>query len=168
MKSPIARLIDDGGDSNCVVALGQTADSKSISMGEDVTLPCEKLRIVSCGAAAMAKVSNKLHRHFVPVGQRYPVEILEESMGEGINGRSSGHADFKFDAGGRCPSCVYMEVHPAAAEGKHFQRGVESIIQYLPSTLLTKFRVRRAIDLQPHRRLRRLLPNIRPTIGCAQ
>lgn len=57
----------------------------------------------------MAKVRTSLLRHFVPSGQRYPIESLEESLGEGI---MSGHPDmpeFKFDARDVGAIIVYLK-----------------------------------------------------------
>jgi cytochrome c len=82
-----------------VIALlssGQIAIAEDLKHGEALlTRDC-----ASCHAVGRSGESpNKLAPPFRTLGQRYPVESLEEALGEGI---LSGHPDmpeFKFDAG---------------------------------------------------------------------
>ena len=70
-----------------VVALGQTANAQSIKHGEELLVK----NCASCHAVGRnGESSNKLAPPFRTLGQRYPVESLEESLGEGI---MSGHPD---------------------------------------------------------------------------
>ena len=78
-----------------VVALGQTATAQNLKHGEE-------LLVQNCGSCHAVgrngESSHKLAPPFRTLGQRYPIESLEEALGEGI---MSGHPDmpeFKFDA----------------------------------------------------------------------
>jgi mono/diheme cytochrome c family protein len=76
-------------------ALGQTAFAQGLKRGEELLVK----NCASCHAVGRTgESSNKLAPPFRILGQRYPIESLEESLGEGI---MSGHPDmpeFKFDA----------------------------------------------------------------------
>jgi cytochrome c len=89
-----------------VVALGQTATAQSLKHGEELLVK----NCVSCHAVGRnGESSNKLAPPFRTLGQRYPVESLEESLGEGI---MSGHPDmpeFKFDARDVGAIIVYLK-----------------------------------------------------------
>jgi cytochrome c len=78
-----------------VAALGQAATAQSAKHGEELLVK----NCASCHAVGRnGESSNRLAPPFRTLGQRYPVESLEESLGEGI---MSGHPDmpeFKFDA----------------------------------------------------------------------
>ncbi|MGB2595852.1 MAG: cytochrome c [Pseudolabrys sp.] len=89
-----------------VVALGQTANAQSIKHGEELLVK----NCASCHAVGRnGESSNKLAPPFRSLGQRYPIESLEESLGEGI---MSGHPDmpeFKFDAKDVGAIIVYLK-----------------------------------------------------------
>lgn len=78
-----------------VIALGQAAVAQSGKHGEELLVK----NCASCHAVGRnGESSNKLAPPFRTLGQRYPIESLEEALGEGI---MSGHPDmpeFKFDA----------------------------------------------------------------------
>jgi len=78
-----------------VVALAQSAFAQSARRGEELLVK----NCASCHAVGRNGESpNKVAPPFRTLGQRYPIESLEESLGEGI---MSGHPDmpeFKFDA----------------------------------------------------------------------
>jgi cytochrome c len=79
-----------------VVAVGQVASAQDLKHGEQLlTRNC-----ASCHATGRSGESlDKLASPFRTLGQRYPIESLEEALGEGI---LSGHPEmpgFKFDAG---------------------------------------------------------------------
>jgi cytochrome c len=78
------------------MAAGQVAAAQDLKHGEDLlTRSC-----APCHAVGRSGESpNKIAPPFRTLGQRYPIESLEEALGEGI---MSGHPDmpeFKFDAG---------------------------------------------------------------------
>jgi mono/diheme cytochrome c family protein len=89
-----------------VVALGQTAIAQNLKHGEELLVK----NCASCHAVGRnGESSNKLAPPFRTLGQRYPVESLEESLGEGI---MSGHPDmpeFKFDARDVGAIIVYLK-----------------------------------------------------------
>ena len=89
-----------------VVALGQTAIAQNLKHGEELLVK----NCASCHAVGRnGESSNKLAPPFRALGQRYPVESLEESLGEGI---MSGHPDmpeFKFDARDVGAIIVYLK-----------------------------------------------------------
>lgn len=89
-----------------VVALGQTAIAQNLKHGEELLVK----NCASCHAVGRnGESSNKLAPPFRTLGQRYPVESLEESLGEGI---MSGHPDmpeFKFDAKDVDAIIVYLK-----------------------------------------------------------
>jgi len=89
-----------------VVALGQTAIAQNLKHGEELLVK----NCASCHAVGRnGESSNKLAPPFRTLGQRYPVESLEESLGEGI---MSGHPDmpeFKFDAQDVGAIIVYLK-----------------------------------------------------------
>jgi len=89
-----------------VVALGQTAIAQNLKHGEELLVK----NCASCHAVGRnGESSNKLAPPFRALGQRYPVESLEESLGEGI---MSGHPDmpeFKFDAKDVGAIIVYLK-----------------------------------------------------------
>lgn len=89
-----------------VVALGQTAIAQNLKHGEELLVK----NCASCHAVGRnGESSNKLAPPFRTLGQRYPVESLEESLGEGI---MSGHPDmpeFKFDARDVDAIIVYLK-----------------------------------------------------------
>jgi cytochrome c len=89
-----------------VVALGQTAFAQSARRGEELLVK----NCASCHAVGRnGESSNKLAPPFRTLGQRYPIESLEESLGEGI---MSGHPDmpeFKFDAKDVGAIVVYLK-----------------------------------------------------------
>jgi len=89
-----------------VVALGQTAIAQNLKHGEELLVK----NCASCHAVGRnGESSNKLAPPFRTLGQRYPVESLEESLGEGI---MSGHPDmpeFKFDAKDVGAIIVYLK-----------------------------------------------------------
>jgi len=78
-----------------VVTAGQAAIAQNLKHGEE-------LLIHNCGSCHEVGRSGESPHKFAPpfrtLGQRYPIESLEEALGEGI---MSGHPDmpeFKFDA----------------------------------------------------------------------
>jgi len=78
------------------VAAASAATAQDVKRGEELlTRHC-----ASCHAVGRSGEStHKFASAFRTLGQRYPVESLEEALGEGI---ISGHPDmpeFKFDAG---------------------------------------------------------------------
>jgi len=89
-----------------VVALGQTAIAQNLKHGEELLVK----NCASCHAVGRnGESSNKLAPPFRTLGQRYPIESLEESLGEGI---MSGHPDmpeFKFDAKDVGAIIVYLK-----------------------------------------------------------
>ena len=89
-----------------VVALGQIANAQSIKHGEELLVK----NCAPCHAVGRnGESSNKLAPPFRTLGQRYPIESLEESLGEGI---MSGHPDmpeFKFDARDVGAIIVYLK-----------------------------------------------------------
>ena len=89
-----------------VVALGQTAIAQNLKHGEELLVK----NCASCHAVGRnGESSNKLAPPFRTLGQRYPIESLEESLGEGI---MSGHPDmpeFKFDAKDVDAIIVYLK-----------------------------------------------------------
>jgi mono/diheme cytochrome c family protein len=89
-----------------VAAPRQTAIAQSIKHGEELLVK----NCASCHAVGRnGESSNKLAPPFRTLGQRYPVESLEESLGEGI---MSGHPDmpeFKFDAKDVGAIIVYLK-----------------------------------------------------------
>ena len=89
-----------------VVALGQTAIAQNLKHGEELLVK----NCASCHAVGRnGESSNKLAPPFRSLGQRYPIESLEESLGEGI---MSGHPDmpeFKFDARDVGAIIVYLK-----------------------------------------------------------
>lgn len=89
-----------------VVALGQTAIAQNLKHGEELLVK----NCASCHAVGRnGESSNKLAPPFRTLGQRYPIESLEESLGEGI---MSGHPDmpeFKFDARDVGAIIVYLK-----------------------------------------------------------
>jgi mono/diheme cytochrome c family protein len=89
-----------------VVALGQTAIAQNLKHGEELLVK----NCASCHAVGRnGESSNKLAPPFRSLGQRYPIESLEESLGEGI---MSGHPDmpeFKFDAKDVGAIIVYLK-----------------------------------------------------------
>ena len=89
-----------------VVALGQTAIAQSLKHGEELLVK----NCASCHAVGRnGESANKLAPPFRSLGQRYPIESLEESLGEGI---MSGHPDmpeFKFDAKDVGAIIVYLK-----------------------------------------------------------
>jgi len=89
-----------------VVALGQTAIAQNLKHGEELLVK----NCASCHAVGRnGESANKLAPPFRTLGQRYPVESLEESLGEGI---MSGHPDmpeFKFDAKDVGAIIVYLK-----------------------------------------------------------
>ena len=89
-----------------VVALGQTAIAQNLKHGEELLVK----NCASCHAVGRnGESSIKLAPPFRTLGQRYPVESLEESLGEGI---MSGHPDmpeFKFDARDVGAIIVYLK-----------------------------------------------------------
>ena len=78
-----------------VVASGQTVLAQNIKHGEELLVK----NCAACHAVGLNGESpNKLAPAFRTLGQRYPIESLDEALGEGI---MSGHPDmpeFKFDA----------------------------------------------------------------------
>ena len=79
-----------------VIAAGHVAGAQELKHGEELlTRNC-----ATCHAVGRSGESpNKTAPAFRTLGQRYPIESLEESLGEGI---MSGHPDmpeFSFDAG---------------------------------------------------------------------
>ena len=78
-----------------LLSLGHDAISQDLKRGEALlTRDCASCHAVSRNGES----SNKLAPPFRTLGQRYPIESLEEALGEGI---LSGHPDmpeFKFDA----------------------------------------------------------------------
>ena len=89
-----------------VVALGQTAIAQNLKHGEELLVK----NCASCHAVGRnGESSDKLAPPFRTLGQRYPIESLEESLGEGI---MSGHPDmpeFKFDAKDVGAIIVYLK-----------------------------------------------------------
>ena len=89
-----------------VVALGQTAIAQNLKHGEELLVK----NCASCHAVGRnGESTNKLAPPFRSLGQRYPIESLEESLGEGI---MSGHPDmpeFKFDARDVGAIIVYLK-----------------------------------------------------------
>ena len=77
------------------VAVGQVATAQDIKHGEELL----NRNCASCHAIGRSGESlYKLAPPFRTLGQRYPIELLEEALGEGI---LSGHPEmpeFKFDA----------------------------------------------------------------------
>jgi cytochrome c len=78
------------------MAAGQPAIAQALKHGEELL----NRNCAACHAVARTGESpNKLAPPFRTLGQRYPIESLEEALGEGI---MSGHPDmpeFSFDAG---------------------------------------------------------------------
>ena len=89
-----------------VVARGQTAIAQNLKHGEELLVK----NCASCHAVGRnGESSDKLAPPFRTLGQRYPVESLEESLGEGI---MSGHPDmpeFKFNAKDVGAIIVYLK-----------------------------------------------------------
>jgi mono/diheme cytochrome c family protein len=89
-----------------VVVLVKTAIAQGLKHGEELLVK----NCASCHAVGRnGESSNKLAPPFRTLGQRYPVESLEESLGEGI---MSGHPDmpeFKFDARDVDAIIVYLK-----------------------------------------------------------
>lgn len=89
-----------------VIAVGQTAAAQGPKHGEELLVK----NCASCHAVGRnGESSNKLAPPFRTLGQRYPIESLEESLGEGI---MSGHPDmpeFKFDAKDVDAIIVYLK-----------------------------------------------------------
>jgi len=89
-----------------VVARGQTAIAQNLKHGEELLVK----NCASCHAVGRnGESSDKLAPPFRTLGQRYPIESLEESLGEGI---MSGHPDmpeFKFDAKDVGAIIVYLK-----------------------------------------------------------
>jgi cytochrome c len=89
-----------------VVALGQAAFAQNARRGEELLVK----NCASCHAVGRNGESpNKLAPAFRTLGQRYPIESLEEALGEGI---MSGHPDmpeFKFDAQDVGAIIVYLK-----------------------------------------------------------
>jgi cytochrome c len=107
MKSPLHRLdCTTVATAIAIVALGQTAIAQGVKHGEELLVK----NCASCHAVGRnGESSNKLAPPFRTLGQRYPVESLEESLGEGI---MSGHPDmpeFKFDAKDVGAIIVYLK-----------------------------------------------------------
>jgi|SRR5215470_11374481 len=89
-----------------VIVPGQTAFAQSARHGEELLVkscaPCHAV-------GRNGESSNRLAPPFRTLGQRYPIESLEESLGEGI---MSGHPDmpeFKFDAKDVDAIIVYLK-----------------------------------------------------------
>ena len=78
------------------MAAGQPAIAQTLKRGEELL----NRNCAPCHAVARTGESpNKIAPPFRILGQRYPIESLEEALGEGI---MSGHPDmpeFSFDAG---------------------------------------------------------------------
>jgi len=78
------------------MAAGKPAIAQALQPGEELL----NRSCAACHAVARTGESpNKLAPPFRTLGQRYPIESLEEALGEGI---MSGHPDmpeFSFDAG---------------------------------------------------------------------
>jgi cytochrome c len=78
-----------------VMTIGQAATAQSLKHGEELLIGA----CASCHAVGRTgESSHKFAPPFRTLGQRYPIESLEEALGEGI---MSGHPDmpeFKFDA----------------------------------------------------------------------
>jgi cytochrome c len=79
-----------------VMTIGQAATAQNLKHGEE-------LLVRNCGSCHAVGRSGESPHDLAPpfrtLGQRYPIESLEEALGEGI---MSGHPDmpeFKFDAG---------------------------------------------------------------------
>jgi len=77
------------------MTIGQAATAQNLKLGEE-------LLVRGCGSChAVGRTGESAHKFAPPfrtLGQRYPIESLEEALGEGI---MSGHPDmpeFKFDA----------------------------------------------------------------------
>ena len=89
-----------------VLAIGQPAFAQNAKRGEELLVK----NCAPCHAVGRNGESpNKLAPAFRTLGQRYPVESLEESLGEGI---MSGHPDmpeFKFDAQDVGAIIVYLK-----------------------------------------------------------
>ena len=83
-----------------VMALGMTAMMQAAAAAEDIKRG-ETLLARDCGSCHAVGRGDSPDKHapaFHTLGQRYPVEALEEAPGEGF---MSGHPDmpeFKFDA----------------------------------------------------------------------
>jgi cytochrome c len=79
----------------CVPLAGRFAAAQDVKRGEDLLVR----NCASCHAVGRSGESpHKLAPPFRTLGQRYPIESLEEALGEGI---MSGHPDmpeFRFDA----------------------------------------------------------------------
>ena len=78
-----------------VMTIGQVATAQNLKHGEE-------LLVRACASChAVGRTGESTHKFAPPfrtLGQRYPIESLEEALGEGI---MSGHPDmpeFKFDA----------------------------------------------------------------------
>src|SRR5262249_38798029 len=89
-----------------VVASVHAVFAQGVRHGEELLVkncaPCE-------GVGRKGESPNKLAPPFRTLGQRYPIESLEESLGEGI---MSGHPDmpeFKFDAKDVDAIIVYLK-----------------------------------------------------------
>ena len=90
-----------------VVMIGQTATAQNLKHGEELLAQS----CVTCHAVSRTGESpNKLAPPFRALGQRYPIESLEESLGEGI-----------------------MSGHPDMPEIKFYAKDVGAIIVYLKS-----------------------------------
>jgi cytochrome c len=79
-----------------VIVAGQPAVAQELKRGEELL---NKNCAVCHAVARSGESPNKLAPPFRTLGQRYPIESLEEALGEGI---MSGHPDmpeFSFDAG---------------------------------------------------------------------
>jgi mono/diheme cytochrome c family protein len=89
-----------------IVAVGQVATAQDLRRGEELL----NRNCASCHATGRSGESlNKLAPPFRTLGQRYPIESLEEALGEGI---LSGHPEmpeFKFDAGDVGAIIVYLK-----------------------------------------------------------
>ena len=89
-----------------VVALGQTAIAQNLKHGEELLVK----NCASCHAVGRnGESSNKLAPPFRTLGQRYPVESLEESLGEGIMSGRPDMPEFKFDARDVGAIIVYLK-----------------------------------------------------------
>jgi cytochrome c len=88
------------------MAAGQPAIAQALKHGEELL----NRNCAACHAVARTGESpNKLAPPFRILGQRYPIESLEEALGEGI---MSGHPDmpeFSFDAGDVGAIIVYLK-----------------------------------------------------------
>ncbi len=89
-----------------VIAAGHVATAQELKHGEELlTRNCATCHAVSRNGES----PNKTAPAFRTLGQRYPIESLEESLGEGI---MSGHPDmpeFSFDAGDVSAIIAYLK-----------------------------------------------------------